>query len=117
MKKKKPEHPLRRQQDHWTLDKRVPLGLIFAIALQTCSFIWWASGIDRSVSEHERRIQAVEAATIDMSKDTSEVSERLARLEEKTNSLLISIQGLNNELSYANQLKSLEPCNSQTKSK
>lgn len=40
---------------HWHLDKRVPIALIVAIAIQTGGMIWWASGITERVNTLERR--------------------------------------------------------------
>ena len=34
----------------WHLSKSVPISLIFAIAVQTATAIWWASGIEGRVS-------------------------------------------------------------------
>lgn len=37
----------------WHLDKRVPLAIIVSILAQTGGIIWWASAIDRRVTELE----------------------------------------------------------------
>ena len=39
----------------WHLDKRVPVALILAIALQSFTAIWWAGRIDSRVDSIERR--------------------------------------------------------------
>lgn len=38
---------------NWHLDKKVPLAMIGAIILQTCSAFWWASNINTRVSSIE----------------------------------------------------------------
>lgn len=42
----------------WHLDKKVPLALITAIAVQSFAAVWWASGIDSRVNAVERRQDA-----------------------------------------------------------
>lgn len=69
--------------DHWHLDKRVPLALIFTIFLQTATVVWWASDINGRLNSLERSQQLVDGDR-----------ERLVRVEEKlrsTNDLLLSI--------------------------
>lgn len=38
----------------WHLDKRVPLGFLLAIGLQSLAAAWWASGMDKRVEVLER---------------------------------------------------------------
>lgn len=69
--------------EHWHLDKRVPLALIFAIFLQTATVFWWASDINGRVNSLERS-----QALVNGDRD------RLVRVEEKlegTKELLVSI--------------------------
>lgn len=39
----------------WQLDKRVPVALIFALAIQTGSIIWWAAGVSARLNQVERQ--------------------------------------------------------------
>lgn len=41
------------QDNHWHLDKKVPIALIVAILAQTGSFIWWGATISQRVSNLE----------------------------------------------------------------
>jgi hypothetical protein len=45
---------------HWHLDKRVPVALIVAIAVQTATAIWWASSTTIRLSEVEAKQKAIE---------------------------------------------------------
>jgi hypothetical protein len=56
----------------WHLDKKVPVALIFAIAMQTAGAIWWASAVNS-------RIAALEHGQLQV----SSVNDRLARMEER----------------------------------
>lgn len=44
-------------QKDWHLDKRVPIAFILALATQTISFTWWASGIDHQVKQNKTDIK------------------------------------------------------------
>jgi hypothetical protein len=58
--------------EHWVLDKKIPLALIGAIILQGFVALWWAAGMNNRVEVLER--QAV---------STAPMSERLVKLETK----------------------------------
>lgn len=62
----------RRVKPHWTLDRKVPLALVLAIAMQTGGIVWWAA-ITSS------RIEALERA----SASTAPQGDRLTRVEVK----------------------------------
>jgi hypothetical protein len=48
------------QESQWHLDKKVPLALIFAIAMQTAAALWWASKVDSRVDALERKTDNVQ---------------------------------------------------------
>lgn len=58
--------------NRWKLDKHVPVAVIFAIVLQGITGVWWVSGLQHSIQDHERRLAAQEAA---------KVAERMAVVE------------------------------------
>jgi hypothetical protein len=61
----------------WHLDKRVPLALIFAIAVQTGTAIWWAATTTGRISNVEAMVQGGLTA-------------RLNRIEDKLDRLIES---------------------------
>ena len=56
--------------NHWHLDKRVPIALIFVILLQTVTLGVWVGSVQERVGRNERDIEAA-----------STTGERLARVE------------------------------------
>lgn len=62
----------RRDDDRWKLDKHIPVAVIFTIVAQGLAGVWWVSGLQHSVQDHERRLMAQEAA---------KVAERMAVVE------------------------------------
>lgn len=67
----------------WHLDRRVPIALILALLGQTAGMGWWASSIQATISEHARRIIALEASDLRRSAESQRVAEALARLDER----------------------------------
>lgn len=72
---------MRGDEGHWTLDKRIPLALIFGLFLQAGGFIWWVSKIDSRVASLEAEISTAKH-------DAKDVNNRLIRLEEKSIAML-----------------------------
>ena len=79
----------------WHLDKRVPIGLIGAILVQTISFVWFISKIDSRVSSLEswvvmqrdrddRQDRASADAAANVRTDLKEIDRKLDRLIERT---------------------------------
>lgn len=54
----------RRSDNNWQLDKHIPIAVIFTIILQGVALVWWVSGLQHSVQDHERRLVIQEAAKI-----------------------------------------------------
>jgi len=57
-------------ENHWHLDKRVPIAIIISLAVQSAAIIWWAATM-------EARVNAIEAAML----AGADTSERLTRIE------------------------------------
>ena len=67
--------------NHWTLDKRVPLVLVLAIVLQTGGIVWWAATQNAATAQNAEDTAelALRVERIELSAPT--VSERLTRVE------------------------------------
>jgi hypothetical protein len=50
--------------ESWSIDKKVPLAILIALALQLVAGVWWLSGVIRFVEDHERRISRQESADL-----------------------------------------------------
>ncbi|WP_243546200.1 hypothetical protein [Pseudodesulfovibrio tunisiensis] len=60
----------------WTLDKKIPLALVFAILMQTVAAIWWASGLQGQVQANSKDIRQLRLeidATSSLRSDMAEV--------------------------------------------
>lgn len=67
-----PAPPAIEERPHWTVDRKVPLALIFAIAIQTAGALWWASQMTSTVDTLKTAVASL-----------SQSPERLVRLETK----------------------------------
>jgi len=79
-------------RESWHLDKKVPIAMMIAIAIQTAAMIWWASGIDEKVREHTtalidqiQRITKLEDARL-------VAAERLSKIETLATAIADSVQ-------------------------
>lgn len=42
--------------EHWTVDRRIPLALVFAIAVQTAGIVWWSAATSERLASLEKRV-------------------------------------------------------------
>lgn len=71
----------RRRSDSWHLDKRVPIGFILALLVQSAGIVWWGAGLDGQVNDHDRRIVGLERVDDDRIDEMNAIEGRLSRLE------------------------------------
>lgn len=64
------------------MDRKVTLGLIFALLCNACGSVWWAARLDATVSQHEQKIVAISASVNQLAIAQSNVNENLARIQE-----------------------------------
>lgn len=71
------------QEAHWSLDRRVPIGIIVALLVQSAGLVWWARGVVADIelvradkSELDRRV-----TTIERRAESDKLSERMAVIE------------------------------------
>lgn len=67
----------------WHLDKRVPISLILAIAIQTVTIVWWASSMESRVTQNTDRLTrtATEVAEVRAKLTVADVQN--ARLDQR----------------------------------
>ena len=72
---------------HWTLDRRVPVAVIFALLAQTFGVIWWAAGITSRVETLELRgaqVSVNDARIQLLERDMPVVRERIQNIDRTT---------------------------------
>ena len=69
------------QQENWHLDKRVPLGIIFAVLCQTATFIWFLSGIDNRVENNAKATVANQADIVALQRNDIAIRDNVNRQE------------------------------------
>lgn len=78
---------------HWTVDKRIPLALIFALGTQTAAAIWWAAGMASRVEQAENRVTVLEA---------QKAGERLAVLESRIGDVKVQLNRIEEKIDRLN---------------
>lgn len=74
---------IEKQIDRWHADKRVPLALIFAMAVQTAGIVWWAGTLTSRVQQHTADIAALQAREGVRTAEDRRTADILARLDER----------------------------------
>ena len=83
----------RRDDDRWKLDKHIPVAVIFTIVAQGLAGVWWVSGLQHSVQDHERRLVAERMAVVEVQlSDSRELQLEMNRKLDR----LVDAKGLNN---------------------
>ena len=77
----------REAASHWHLDKRVPIALIVAMAVQTAGALVWAGAAMQRIDYLEREVSA-----------SSRIGERTARVEEQMRYLRQSVDRIETKL-------------------
>jgi hypothetical protein len=67
----------------WQMDRRVPIALVLTLCLQAGAAVWWASGKEKQDIFQDLRLLAVEQAVNKASDMQGQITERLARIEER----------------------------------
>jgi hypothetical protein len=70
-------------QEAWHLDKKVPIALIFTMAIQTGGGIWWAASLSTRVDHQERQIVSLVAAEQQTKQEARRIGEWLSRVDER----------------------------------
>ena len=80
--------------DHWSLDRKVPVAIIITLVLQIVGFAWYAAKLDARVDEQAQRLAKTEAQILVIDRDARDFGVRMARIEEKTGAMLNILERL-----------------------
>ena len=89
------------RDEHWTLDKRIPLAFIIALLAQLVGFAWYASKLDSRIEAVEHKQSEAKTRLDSYDRDARNVGERLVRLEEKQSATLEILQRIERSLARA----------------
>lgn len=82
-------------ENHWSLDKRVPLAMILALLGQCVLAVWWARGFVSEQQGHEKRLTALEYSK---ERERERVGERLATLETEMRNAATVLQRIDDRM-------------------
>ena len=80
--------------DHWSLDRNVPVAIVITLVLQIVGFAWYAAKLDARVEEQAQRLAKTEAQILAIDRDARDFGVRMARIEEKTGAMLNILERL-----------------------
>lgn len=75
------------ESEHWHLDKRVPLALIFTLMVQTGAGVWWAATMSGQVSQNSLAIARLDSVTEAQRVAAQSQAVQLGRIEEQISGL------------------------------
>lgn len=79
------------QENHWTLDKRVPLGIITSLIIQTLFIVWYASGFISDTENRLTRLEDFKKTQVEQYKFLPEKITKLEVQQQYTNDMLKEI--------------------------
>lgn len=68
---------------NWSLDRKIPLGLIAVIIVQSLGAAWWASAIQSGQAEARKEREKFDERLLRMELSRDDIAARLIRVEEK----------------------------------
>jgi hypothetical protein len=71
------ERPATHEAEHWTIDRRIPLALIFALVAQAVAAVWYVSGL-------EGRVKAAGDAVAELARSDIAQDARLGVIDDRT---------------------------------
>ena len=68
------------QEEHWAIERKIPIALLTALAIQTGVWIWQSAAAWARLEQVEKKVEAM-----------APQAERLARVETKTDLLIAAL--------------------------
>jgi chromosome segregation ATPase len=78
--------------------QKVSIAIILVLATQAGSSIWWASGVSKSLDDHDKHLSVIDDINKKNSDAYQQVSERLTRVEEQQKSAQQSLNRIEDKL-------------------
>lgn len=85
------ERPVTHEAEQWTIDRRIPLALIFALVAQAVAAVWYVSGLEGRVKAAGDAV--AELARSDIAQDTrlGVIDDRTTRIEVDYNTTKVEV--------------------------
>ena len=82
------------QTDHWTLDRRVPISIIFVLIVQFAGGIWMLANMNGEIQRNANDIARVERSVEMMAVSSQQQAIQLGRIEEQVSGMRADLQRL-----------------------
>ncbi|MBY0429451.1 MAG: hypothetical protein K2Q32_09565 [Alphaproteobacteria bacterium] len=87
-------------QQHMSLNKRIPMALLFTIVLQVGAVVWWASMTQAQDHFRDMRLDVLEMRRNADGDRLEHILERLSRLEARSDAMLDIMQRVDLQLNH-----------------
>ena len=97
----------RRAKPPWYLEPKLLVALLAAGVTQGATAVWWAADQKHMLVDHERRLAIIEDAVKtqlnEQSHSQSQLSQRLAVMETKSDAMMLMLNSIDKRLENMNQ--------------
>jgi peptidoglycan hydrolase CwlO-like protein len=90
--------------EHWHLDRKVPIALIFTIFVQSATLVWWLSSLNQRVFMTERSITNLESSQVTANEKFEAQRTQVAILVEQIGNTNKNLERLQSEMKDTNVL-------------
>lgn len=88
------------QPQPFSLNRRIPIALLFTVLLQFGAVVWWASTIQAQNNFRDMRLSELELRRSSDTDRLEHILERLSRMEARNEALLDIMQRLDTQLGH-----------------
>jgi len=85
---------MRMDTDHWTLDRRVPISIIFVLVAQFAGGVWMLANMNGEIQRNAADITRVERSVEMMAVSSQQQAVQLGRIEEQVSGMRADLQRL-----------------------
>jgi hypothetical protein len=76
---------------HWTIDKSVPIAVIFGFVMQAVAAIWYISGLEYRQTQAERSISELSRSDSEQADEIDDITTRTTRIEVDLNAVKVEM--------------------------
>jgi hypothetical protein len=85
------EEEIEQRRLHWTIDKSIPIAVLFAFFMQAGAAVWYVSGLESRQTQTERSIAELAQSDSAQNDDIDDVTTRTTRIEVDLNAVKVEM--------------------------
>ena len=92
------------ETDHWALDKRLPISMLVAMAINVGAGVWWAAGINKDIAAFRDQLLAQQLAWRSEIGEIKAGIKELSGSKDRVNTLEVEMRGIRDTLTRVERL-------------